>query len=99
MASSREDAALARAAFQENRTRQYIAALEEERRGYVVRGREDRVEQVDAQIARYRASLPGEPAPVEEPEPEQETPRKGRGSAKAALAGVVEGEPEGDGSD
>ena len=39
------------------RDERYITALEIERHGYVVRGRDDRVAAVDAELATYRKAL------------------------------------------
>lgn len=52
-----------------------VTALLREREGYVRRGLDDRVAQVDAELARLGHAVAGaEP----EPEQEQEAPRRGR---------------------
>lgn len=87
-----EDAAAARAAAHESaRVRQVLAALAEERRGYVLRGRDDRVAQVDDQISAAQARLAvldgGALRVAAEPVAPAAPPR-GRRSAKDELAGL-----------
>jgi hypothetical protein len=63
---TREEAAAARAtAARKSEATKRLSALEVERRGYVVRGQDERVEQVDEEIARYR-DLAGVTAPEDE---------------------------------
>lgn len=86
-----EDAAAARAAAHESaRVRQVLAALAEERRGYVLRGRDDRVALVDDQISAAQARLAvlgGGALRAAEPVAPAAPPR-GRRSAKDELAGL-----------
>lgn len=55
-------------------TADYVRALREERAQYVARGLEDRVAQVDAELARLGASVPSPPA-VERPAPSTPNPQ------------------------
>lgn len=64
--TDKQRAAEARAKALNGRDERYISALEIERQGYVVRGREDRVAEVDAQLALYRGE-PTQPEPVKPP--------------------------------
>lgn len=50
----------------------YLAALETEKAGYARYGREDKIAEVDAEIARVRKAADGA-SPEPEPEPEPET--------------------------
>lgn len=52
--TDRKKAAQERAKALSDRSQRAITALETERKGYVMRGLDDRVAQVDAQIAHYR---------------------------------------------
>ena len=68
-------AAQERAAALGGRDERYIAALETERKGYVMRGLPDRVAAVDEQLAFYRKGLGVKPAgraPEAEPETDSE---------------------------
>ena len=56
--ADRSKAAEERAKVLGGRDERYIAALEIERKGYVVRGLTARVAEVDAQIALYRGETP-----------------------------------------
>ena len=56
--ADRSKAAEERAKVLGSRDERYIAALEVERKGYVVRGLTARVAEVDAQIALYRGEVP-----------------------------------------
>lgn len=52
----------------------YLAALETEKAGYARYGREDKIAEVDAEIARVRKAADGaSPEPEPEPDPEPET--------------------------
>jgi len=61
-----------------------VAALIEERRGYVVRGLTNRVAQVDAELARFGIAVADKPAAVERAvvTPEVETAVVGRGPGR-----------------
>lgn len=50
----------------------YLAALETEKAGYARYGREDKIAEVDAEIARVRKAADGA-SPEPEPEPQPET--------------------------
>lgn len=63
-----QDAAQKRAQSLGGRDKRFISALEIERQGYVTRGLDDRVAQVDEQLAHY-----GKPAPAKPAEPAAET--------------------------
>ena len=63
-----QDAAQERAHALGGRDKRFISALEIERQGYVTRGMDDRVAQVDEQLAHY-----GKPAPAKPAEPAAET--------------------------
>lgn len=76
-------AAQARAAA--NGDARYLASLEVERGGYVLRGLPDRVAQVDAEIARVRAALT--PAPAAPAAPEPGPAKRGRAAATVRVAG------------
>lgn len=54
---NKKDAAEQRAKELGGRDQRFVSALEAERNGYVTRGLDDRVEQVDEQLAIYRAAL------------------------------------------
>ena len=61
-----------------------IAALLEERRGYVVRNLPDRVKAVDEQLARLGYKAPAAPSTAQAPAPEKAVapkPTRGRKSA------------------
>jgi hypothetical protein len=60
--SNAKKAAEERAAALGGRDERFIAALEIERQGYVVRGNKGRVAEVDAEISRYRNALGVKPA-------------------------------------
>lgn len=101
-----EEAAAARAAAQHaSRQRQLVSALEEERRGYVVRGLGDRVAAVDEQLTAARARvtlgqiLDGQPTLLVEDNAPQRP--RGRRSAKdelARLEGPADGESDAEGT-
>ena len=55
--TNRKKAAQERAQSLGGRDKRFISALEIERQGYVTRGLDDRVEQVDQQLATYRKGL------------------------------------------
>lgn len=62
-----------------------IAALLEERRGYVVRGLPDRVKAVDEQLARLGHKAPLAPATAQAPAPEKAVaPKPSRGRKASA---------------
>lgn len=62
-----------------------IAALLEERRGYVVRGLTDRVKAVDEQLARLGHKAPPAPATAQAPAPEKAVaPKPSRGRKASA---------------
>ena len=66
--TNRKKAAQERAQSLGGRDKRFISALEIERQGYVTRGLDDRVAQVDEQLAHY-----GKPAPAKPAEPAAET--------------------------
>ena len=66
--TNRKKAAEQRAQALGGRDERFISALEIERQGYVTRGLDDRVAQVDEQLAHY-----GKPAPAKPAEPAVET--------------------------
>ena len=82
--NDRKAAAEARAAALSDHDRMIVGALQDERRGYVQRGQDDRVALVDEQLALYRAKL-GETATVDA------VPVDGEPSADAVPAEVVDG--------
>ncbi len=62
-----------------------IAALLEERRGYVVRGLTDRVKAVDEQLALIGHKAPASPATAQAPAPERAVaPKPSRGRKGSA---------------
>ena len=62
-----------------------IAALLEERRGYVVRGLADRVKAVDAELARLGHKAPAAPSTAQAPAPEKAVaPKPSRGRKASA---------------
>lgn len=65
--------------------REYVAALEEEKRGYQVRGLKDRVKAVDAEIVKAREGLDDDEQQDPPQEPTPPAPPAGNGSAKGAL--------------
>jgi len=74
--SNAKKAAEARAAALGGRDERFIEALEVERNGYVVRGNDARVKEVDAQLAVYRKALgvkPGAKVNSTPPEGDGET--------------------------
>ena len=62
--TERKTAADARAAALAGDRQRIVAALNEERRGYVQRGLTDRVAEVDAQIVAYGGTPPENPTPA-----------------------------------
>lgn len=100
-----EQAAAARAAAQQaTRQRQLVSALEEERRGYVVRGLGDRVAAVDEQLTAARARvtlgeiLEGQPAVVEDDAPQRPRGRRSAKDELARLEGPADGESDAEGA-
>ncbi len=64
----------------------YVAALEEEKRGYQVRGLTDRAKAVDTELAKARKALAAAtPKTTEKPKAETRPEPKGRTSARAAV--------------
>lgn len=78
-------AAEARAAALRDHDRMIVGALQDERRGYVQRGQDDRVALVDEQIEFYRGRLGEDVATVDAVPVDGETP------ADAVPAEVVDG--------
>ncbi len=66
--NDKKSAAEARAAALRDHDRMIVGALQDERRGYVQRGLDDRVAQVDEQIEFYRGRLGEDGVPAEDDE-------------------------------
>lgn len=84
------EAAQRRAAALEQRRDNLIEALQLERSGYVQRGSDDRVAQVDKQIAWAKSSAFGESAPVVDSTQDADTIAEKTAGAAAVAAEVGE---------
>lgn len=92
-----KQAAEERAKVLNGRDERYIEALEVERHGYVVRGKDDRVAEVDAEIAKYRKAL-GQPTPTESADIHVKAAVAAKAASKVATAAevVAQGDAQGE---